>query len=288
MTDKPATDGIDIFEQQDLEMVWIEPGAAQQNPNNWRRHGDNQLLALADLIYDDDDELADGNSPGTAVPAIINDRKVENGWKKKDAKPTILDGHARDILAEEFDRPFLAMVGSWSPQQEAVILATLDPLVAMATTDDSAFLRILEKVDTNSDPIQRIIDQTADDAGLFQERMQGIGAPNSRAGGSRSALVADLVDDDEFDVEGLLDPKGKVEESYDASSIALQFSGWYVLVTEEERDLLTNAVEEREKKAGMVNGLFREILERLHGDTLENLLTKWGIREDDEGKKDDA
>ena len=79
-----------------LELIWVKPGDAQPNPKNWRRHPEEQLAALDELIFG-------SAGVGWAGVALINDRQVEDGWGEEEAHPTYVDGHAREVLATEHD-----------------------------------------------------------------------------------------------------------------------------------------------------------------------------------------
>jgi len=59
-----------------------------------------------------------------------------------------------------------------APEEEALILATLDLLSAMATTDAAQYDALLRDVDAQSAAVQEMLAKTAADAGLYGERFQ--------------------------------------------------------------------------------------------------------------------
>ena len=115
-----------------IELAWIEPNFAQLNPDNWRIHDEVQLDSLDALIFDEGEGVG---AVGWAGAALINDRQMEDGWDEEAAIPTFVDGHARQRLAAEKGEKMPALIGRWSPDQEALILSTLDPLAMMAGED---------------------------------------------------------------------------------------------------------------------------------------------------------
>jgi hypothetical protein len=115
-----------------IKLVWLEPNDAQLNPDNWRVHDELQLDSLEALIFDEGEGVG---AVGWAGAALVNDRQVKDGWAEDEAVPTFVDGHARQKLAAERGEKMPALIGSWTPDQEALILATLDPLAMMAGKD---------------------------------------------------------------------------------------------------------------------------------------------------------
>ena len=104
-----------------LRFVWIDPDPdlVQPNPDNWRIHPQDQKAAVEALIFGP-------SSPGWAGVALINDRQTEGGWSADDACPVWINGHLRRELGQDHKAKIPALVGQWSPQAEALILATFD------------------------------------------------------------------------------------------------------------------------------------------------------------------
>ena len=59
-----------------LRLEWIEAGSLQENPHNWRRHPQEQVQALRDLVNDP--------NVGWAGACLYNERTQR-----------LIDGHAR-------------------------------------------------------------------------------------------------------------------------------------------------------------------------------------------------
>jgi hypothetical protein len=118
---KPATNG----EAPALRLEWRDPAELAENPRNWRRHPDAQLAVLSGVLAE----------VGWAGACLYNERTGR-----------LIDGHARRKVAlEQGSAKVPVLVGDWSEEQERKILATLDPLAAMATADAAFTVRVFLK-----------------------------------------------------------------------------------------------------------------------------------------------
>jgi hypothetical protein len=72
----------------------------------------------------------------------------------------LIDGHLRKAVSGNEKIPVL--VGSWTEAQEKVILATLDPLAAMAETDKHILKAILDGTGPQGDEIDRLLASVAE------------------------------------------------------------------------------------------------------------------------------
>jgi len=96
-----------------LRLEYLDPAQLASNPGNWRTHPAKQVSALRDVI----------DQVGWAGTLLFNERTKR-----------LIDGHARKELWKGKGK-VPVLIGSWSEAEEKLILATLDPLSAMATTD---------------------------------------------------------------------------------------------------------------------------------------------------------
>jgi len=151
-----------LFDKGELQLVWVMPGSAQENPLQWKDHPPEQINALDDLIYGD-------KGVGWAGAGLINDRRVADGWTKKKAVPTWLDGHARENLGlKKGDVAMPALVGHWSERDEEMILATLDPVGMLARYRPEVFQQLRDRIGDDISPaLEAILDDTSAMAGLF-------------------------------------------------------------------------------------------------------------------------
>lgn len=124
-----------------LRLEWRSPAELAENPRNWRRHPAEQTAALADVL----------SEVGWAGACLLNERTGR-----------LIDGHARRKVAmEQGCERVPVLVGSWSEADEAKILATLDPLSAMARRDEDALRSLLADVATDSAPLRALLDSLA-------------------------------------------------------------------------------------------------------------------------------
>lgn len=122
------------------------PDQLLANPRNWRVHPKAQQDALAGVL----------DQVGWVQDVIVN-RQTNH----------VIDGHARVGLAISRNEPSVPVVYvDLSEDEEALILATLDPLSAMAATDREQLDGLLSSVSTGDAAVQAMLDQLAQDAGI--------------------------------------------------------------------------------------------------------------------------
>ena len=108
--------------EESLRLEWLDPSELAVNPSNWRRHPPNQLAALKDIV----------GEVGWAGALLYNE-----------ATGRLIDGHARKGLFAGEKVPVL--IGSWSEADEKKILATLDPIGAMAEANAGALEAVMRE-----------------------------------------------------------------------------------------------------------------------------------------------
>jgi DNA modification methylase len=125
-----------------LRLEYRDASELQDNPSNWRRHPAKQLNALRDVI----DEV------GWAGAALLNERTGH-----------LIDGHLRKKIARG---KIPVLIGTWTEAQEKKILATLDPLAAMAETDREKLETLLTEIQSDSHAVTALLEQLAADNGI--------------------------------------------------------------------------------------------------------------------------
>lgn len=118
----------------------------QANPNNWRKHPQGQRDALRGSL----------NEVGWVQQVIEN---VRTGH--------LVDGHERVWSALQNDNaevPYIQV--DLSEAEEAYVLATLDPIGAMATTDAAQLNALLKEVQSGDAAVQTMLAELAQDAGI--------------------------------------------------------------------------------------------------------------------------
>lgn len=118
------------------------------NARNWREHPPAQRAAVAAVLK----EI--GN-----VDAIIA-RELPDG------RLEIIDGHLRQSIRK--DETVAVLVVDLDEAEALKVLATFDPLSAMATTDKNQLEALLAEVHTSDEALQAMLDELATDAGLMQ------------------------------------------------------------------------------------------------------------------------
>lgn len=122
------------------------PDQLLANPRNWRTHPGSQAEALRGVLAD----------VGYVQAVIVNERTGH-----------LVDGHLRVQEALKAGQATIPVV--WvdlSEADEAEVLATLDPLAAMAGTDSAKLDDLLRDVSTDSAAVQAMLDTLATDAGV--------------------------------------------------------------------------------------------------------------------------
>lgn len=122
------------------------PDQLLAHPSNWRTHPGSQAAALRGVLTE----------VGIVQNVICNRRNQ-----------TLIDGHLRVMEALKSGQPTIPV--TWvdlSPAEEAVILATIDPLSAMAGTDAVQLDALLRDVSTGDAAVQAMLDSVAVKAGI--------------------------------------------------------------------------------------------------------------------------
>ena len=120
-----------------LRLEWRSPAELAENPSNWRRHPESQISALTDAIAE----------VGWAGACLYNERTRR-----------LIDGHARKKVALDQGAPLIpVLIGDWDEATEKKILATLDPLSAMALADKDRLDALLREVSTGSEALRDML-----------------------------------------------------------------------------------------------------------------------------------
>ena len=126
-----------------------EASQFQANDRNWRTHPQAQRDALHGAL----------NEVGWVAPVVEN---VRTGL--------LVDGHERVWQAlQNGDAPVPYVEVDLSPEEEAYVLATLDPIGAMAAADKEQLDALLREVQSGEAGVQAMLAELANDAGLYQE-----------------------------------------------------------------------------------------------------------------------
>lgn len=129
-----------------LRFVYVVPETLDENPNNWRIHTDEQGNAV-------DESLDTVGWAGVALYNVETER--------------LIDGHLRRDTAIVRGEPIPVLLGSWTEEQEAFILATLDPITAMAEADAEALDAVLRMAQPAGPATDDLLSHMAEEAELY-------------------------------------------------------------------------------------------------------------------------
>lgn len=108
-----------------LELKWLDPSDLEPNERNWREHPAPQSHALSASL----------DTVGWAGAALFNRTTGR-----------LVDGHLRRKQAIDRGEQMPVLVGEWTPEQEAYILATLDPIAAAAEANTAKLDDLLQEL----------------------------------------------------------------------------------------------------------------------------------------------
>jgi hypothetical protein len=123
------------------------------NPKNWRTHPKAQQDALRGVLAE----------VGLADACLA--RELPDG------SLMLIDGHLRAETLGDGDVPVLVL--DVNEAEADKLLATLDPLAAMAESDAAKLDELLRNVDTGNEALQQILASTAAQAGLYSTHREG-------------------------------------------------------------------------------------------------------------------
>lgn len=206
-------------------------GHGSENPNdlaahdlNWRTHPDEQKAVVGELL----------DGVGWVDEVMVNLRTGDEWPKGERNVKTVVDGHLRrgKAIAEGIDEIPVKYV-DLSPEEEALVLATLDSSTGMAGID--------------IDNLEALLD--------------GIG----KTGKATTTLLDDLKQEafDLRDEDGLLDIGGDGGDNGETSSMMkyLRFGEWDVPMTTEEEEALNERAQDYFDENGAVYGFVAEVLD---------------------------
>ena len=110
------------------------------NPKNWRTHPDEQREVLVDLL----------GKHGYVAPLLA--RETPEGLM-------LLDGHARRELTPDAVVPVAVL--DITEEEEAMILATFDPVTALAEADAEVLGALLQGMQTESEAVAGLLEKIA-------------------------------------------------------------------------------------------------------------------------------
>ena len=125
-----------------IRLEWRTPEELKDNPKNWRVHPEAQSAGLDAVL----------GETGWAGAALFNERSGR-----------LIDGHLRKHVDSKhlWNGKIPVIVGDWTPKQERLLLATLDPLAVMAETDLEAAGALIANLKSENEAIKKVLDECA-------------------------------------------------------------------------------------------------------------------------------
>jgi hypothetical protein len=121
-----------------VEFRRVKASALRPNPRNWRTHPPAQRDALRGI-------LAEVGYAGALLARQLPGGALE-----------LIDGHLRAETTPELEVPVLIL--DLGAEESDKLLAALDPLAAMAETDELALAGLIAQVETESDAVRAMFD----------------------------------------------------------------------------------------------------------------------------------
>lgn len=170
-----------------LRLEYRSPSELAENPANWRTHPDSQLAVLEDVFAE----------VGWAGALLYNERTGR-----------LVDGHARrGQAALRGDELVPVLIGSWTEEQERLILATFDPVGDMAEVDSTKLGDLIGEMDAEEEAVANLLNE-------LREQIQPGGLPGTAlgmSGPSQQSVKAILVVDQIAIVERALAATGEAQ-----------------------------------------------------------------------------
>jgi DNA modification methylase len=130
-----------------IELRRVPADQLQPNPKNWRKHPESQANALRGVLAE------------VGIASAVLARETPEGGLM------LIDGHLRTETLHNAEIPVLVL--DVSEEEADKILATFDPLGAMAESDADALRALLEEVETGSQELADMLTALAEDEGIL-------------------------------------------------------------------------------------------------------------------------
>jgi hypothetical protein len=139
------------YQNRIIALEYHDAGSLDPHPGNWRNHGKAQVEALRGVL-----------SEVGIAGALLAYRSERNGGKL-----TVIDGHLRRDAAPQ---QWPVLVLDVDDAEADYILATHDPLAAMADADAAALDALLASVQSGEAGVQAMLADLAQEAGLYHDK----------------------------------------------------------------------------------------------------------------------
>lgn len=138
------------YKNRIIGLEYVDAAELTPHPGNWRKHGKAQVDALRGVL-----------SEVGIADALLAYRSERDGGKL-----TVIDGHLRKDAAPQ---TWPVLVLDVSDAEADYILATHDPLAAMADADTAALDSLLTTVSSDDGAVRQMLAELAAEAGIRNE-----------------------------------------------------------------------------------------------------------------------
>ena len=135
------------------ELRYVPASQLQPNPKNWRTHPEQQQNALRGILAE------------VGIAGAVLARETPEGGLM------LIDGHLRADVLQNTEVPVLVL--DVNEAEADKLLATIDPLGAMAEADADKLQELLEEVETASEALADMFTELAEEAGILGESNEG-------------------------------------------------------------------------------------------------------------------
>jgi hypothetical protein len=132
------------FKDRIKELRRMTASELRANPKNWRTHPAEQSAAMTAVL----------NEIGIAGALLA--------YIDEEGRVTLIDGHLRQELIT--DQPIPVLILDVTEAEAVVLLATYDPLSALASTDNTKLIELLEQAQPDSAILQGMLDRMGQEA----------------------------------------------------------------------------------------------------------------------------
>ena len=142
-----------LIKDRIVELKRIKGSQLRPNPKNWRTHSKEQQDAIKGILAE----------VGFAGACLV--RQLEDG------SYMLIDGHARTEVSGEAELPCLVL--DVTEQEADKILATYDPLGAMAGKDAEKLDELLKSFEMDNEAAQAMLDELNSNNEILQLNAEG-------------------------------------------------------------------------------------------------------------------
>jgi DNA modification methylase len=136
-----------MFRDRIKELRRVRAGELRANPRNWREHPESQKAAVRAVLRE------------VGIADAVLAREVDGGLE-------LIDGHLRADLEADAMLPVLILDVDQAEADK--LLATIDPLAAMAEANEEKLAALLATLETESDEMRALVAEVAKENGATQ------------------------------------------------------------------------------------------------------------------------